>query len=115
MFGELEDEVPAAADSGEEKTAPEVAPEDDLGAKEGLWGYVCLGLSTSQLQRQRTSLVITLLGVLIGAVVSFTLFVFFSSARIYRRLVVMLDVARQISEGDLTETIPDVSSDEIGE
>ena len=107
----------------EEKPKEEAKPETETPEAEtpkksekkgALWGYVCLGLSTKSLDEQRGSLVQILLIILVFAVVGFTTFIFLASNRIYRRLLSMMDAAQRISQGDLTESIAEVSNDEMG-
>ncbi|MBW1873658.1 MAG: methyl-accepting chemotaxis protein, partial [Deltaproteobacteria bacterium] len=115
MFGEpvgLE-EKPPAVESGDKKAEPVEALERSSGG-EKLWGYVLLGLSTSKIQAQQNKLLWTLTIALLIAVVAFTGFIFWASTKIYRRLLVMMEMAKKISEGDLSETIEEETSDEIG-
>jgi methyl-accepting chemotaxis protein len=134
MFGELGEgetepsaETPSPETTGldmpkkEEKPKEEAKPETPEAEtpktsekKEALWGYVCLGLSTAQLDAQRGWLFQTLIIILVIAVLGFTTFIFLASNRIYRRLVSMMDAAQRISQGDLTESIAEVSNDEMG-
>jgi methyl-accepting chemotaxis protein len=143
MFGELEEgeggaepeaetpspETPSPETTGldmpekEEKPAEEAKPETETPEAEtpkksekkgALWGYVCLGLSTASLDEQRGWLFQTLFIIMIVAVLGFTTFIFLASNRIYRRLVSMMDAAQRISQGDLTESIAEVSNDEMG-
>ncbi|HUU00100.1 MAG TPA: methyl-accepting chemotaxis protein [Myxococcota bacterium] len=118
MFGELggEEEGDATVKGGSKDTPKtEPAPEKKLKQEQaGSWGYVLLGLSTQKIQAQKSRLVFTLFIALLIALVAFTFFIYWASTKIYSRLIKMMEMARKISEGDLTESIPDVSPDEIG-
>jgi methyl-accepting chemotaxis protein len=82
--------------------------------KKNLWGYVFLGVSSKRLESRTTKLVTTLSLLLGLAVLFYTALIFISSNRLYRRLLAMLEATRRISKGNLTESIPDATSDEIG-
>jgi|GEM_PF-669572 len=129
MFGELEEAEPSAEtpdtetpneeskpkeETKPETEKPEAATPQPAEKRENLWGYVCLGLSTASLDEQRGWLFQTLILILVIAVLGFTTFIFLASNRIYRRLLSMMDAAQRISEGDLTESIAEVSNDEMG-
>jgi methyl-accepting chemotaxis protein len=115
MFGEpaAEKAKPPTAEDGDKKTNPIEVLEKSPGG-EKLWGYVLLGLSTSKIQAQQNKLFWTLTIALFIAVVAFTGFIFWASTKIYRRLLLMMEIAKKISEGDLSETIEEETSDEIG-
>jgi methyl-accepting chemotaxis protein len=118
MFGELGGEDEAGADTkggAEDNSKAKPAQEKNLKNEQaGSWGYVLLGLSTEKIQAQKSRLVFTLFVALLIALVAFTFFIYWASAKIYSRLVKMMEMARKISDGDLTERIPDISPDEIG-
>ncbi len=112
MFGELGgEEEGGAGDTPKTEPAPEKKLEQEQART---WGYVLLGLSTQKIRAQKSRLVFTLFIALLIALVAFTFFIYWASTKIYSRLIKMMEMARKISEGDLTESIPDVSPDEIG-
>jgi methyl-accepting chemotaxis protein len=77
-------------------------------------GYLFLGLSTKHLEEQKTWLARTLLLVFGIAQFGFTIFVFFAYKRLYRNLAIMLNAAHRIADGNLTESVPITSTDELG-
>ncbi len=77
-------------------------------------GYLFLGLSTKHLEEQKTWLARTVLIVFGIALVGFTIFVFLAYKRLYRNLALMLSAAHRIADGNLTESIPLTSNDELG-
>ncbi len=111
MFGDLGDEPAAKA---KEKSAPAPTEEIKKETREGLWGYVCLGMTTARLQSQKTDLLQTIFLVSVLGVLVFSIFIYFASNQIYRRITLMMDVARRIAEGDLSENIQETVLDEIG-
>lgn len=78
-------------------------------------GYILLGLSTTQLQRQRKNAWLSMFAVLFIALLLFTILVFLSSTKIHQRLDAIMEAARQISMGNLTQRIEDDGRDEIGQ
>jgi len=108
------EEAPEKEETKPETKTPETEKAQPAEKREALWGYVCLGLSTASLDEQRGWLFQTLIIILVIAVLGFTTFIFLASNRIYRRLLSMMDAAQRISQGDLTESIAEVSNDEMG-
>ena len=114
MFGDLGDEAAAQAKAKEKQPLPPALIADKKETREGLWGYVCLGMTTSRLQRQKTDLLQTIFLVSMLGVIFFSIFIYFASNQIYRRITLMMAIARRIAEGDLSENIEETVLDEIG-
>ncbi|MBN2495962.1 MAG: HAMP domain-containing protein [Deltaproteobacteria bacterium] len=88
----------------------------DVGGKAqpAIAGYVCMGLSTEELESQKLSVLLTLIAVLSGVFLAFIVLLFLASDRINRRVKTMLAAARNISSGDLSGGVLEVGQDEIG-
>lgn len=116
MPGELDDEPDEQVDAqpGPEPSAATPGPKARAGAKENVLGYICLGLSTEKLDAQRNSAFLIMIFGLLGGVGLFALVITVFSNRFSQRLVAIMDAARRISQGNLTETIQDDVQDEIG-
>ncbi len=108
VYGELEEPEPLV-DAAKNAFVPESESKS-----ENQWVYVLLGLKTTQIQAQKAKILWTLAIALLFAMAIFTGFIYWAATKIYHRLLVMMSVAQQISEGDLSESIPVASSDEIG-
>ncbi len=100
--GDQTDSAPVRAENRTEPTTSD------------LWGYVCVGMSKKQLQHQKGDLITTLLGIFLAALILYSSFIFLASTRIHKRLLFLKEIARRISEGNLSESVSDPSSDEIG-
>jgi len=77
-------------------------------------GYVLLGLSTAELDAQRSSVLVFLALVLLVALVSFSGLVYLASNRFNRRLLDILEMTTRLSGGDMTERLRVVQQDEMG-
>ncbi len=108
VYQELEEPEPVGDASPK---APVLQAEPNA---EGQWGYVLLGLKTTEIQAQKAKILWTLAIALLFAMAIFTGFIYWAATKIYHRLLAMMSVAQRISEGDLTESIPVTSTDEIG-
>ncbi len=77
-------------------------------------GYLFIGLSTKHLEEQKTWLARTVLISFGIALLGFTIFVLLAYKRLYRNLALMLRAAHRIADGNLTESVPLTSNDELG-
>ncbi len=111
MPGELDEEEEKAAGPG---NADSRSSEERIG-KEDVLGYICMGLSTEELDAQRNTSLLILIIALFGGVSGFGVVITFLYNRINRRLLNIMDAAGRISAGDLTETVVDETRDEIGQ
>jgi len=83
-------------------------------ASQKVIGYLLLGLSTAELNAQRSSVLAFLALVLLVSLIAFTGLVYLASSRLNRRLLDILEMTTRLSSGDMTERIRVAQQDEIG-
>ncbi|HOX43897.1 MAG TPA: methyl-accepting chemotaxis protein [Myxococcota bacterium] len=112
---------PAAAPAAAPAPAPTPAPAvfaapapRGRDASQRVIGYLLLGLSTAELNAQRSSVLAFLALVLMVSLVAFSGLVYLASNRLNRRLLDILEATTRLSGGDMTERIRVAQQDEIG-